>query len=492
MSKISEMEYACFKRYLDYYIVDSEFRELFKSDTEAARRYVDFGIGFNIFDDKSPNDKICSKESCSGKSANEINHFDALKSVVERMDMKQVLDAIESIFFAKTINDNIYKAEYERLNANVSMFVKRSVSEDRYLDKGFAYYGQIVRNRCQMERMVLRQHSNIYYYPLAFELGDGCRVQCDFCGLAAPCFKSNFEYNSENSRLWKQILMYVKERIGDVADDAPCYFATEPMDNPDYEKFLNDYFGVFGVVPQTTTALADAYPDRIAKLIKNIGQAGLKNRNSLRISIRTLAQFKKIMGQHSYDELKYVEIIANNKESVNRVSNSGRAAENSNIEDIKRLDYSISCVAGLLINMPRKEISFIEPQVPNANYPMGIKNYSRVNFSDIDDFKKKVDELIKKYAVFKVTEDTPLILNENIRIEEKDGFVFFVGDGTMYKRTNGKIIKNLIGCLKDGPVTPCRMANRMGLFGTTYIEFMKCLNELFIRGYIEILYPNEC
>ena len=54
----------------------------------------------------------------------------------------------------------------------------------------------------------------------------------------------------ENRLLWHGILAAVLEIIGPAAGMGPCYFATEPFDNPDYERFMAGYREILGTVPQ--------------------------------------------------------------------------------------------------------------------------------------------------------------------------------------------------------------------------------------------------
>ena len=67
---------------------------------------------------------------------------------------------------------------------------------------------------------------------------------------------------------------------------------------PDYEKFLLDFAEIMGDYPQTTTSVADKYPERIRALIKQIGIGRMEDA-ALRFSVRTLSQFYWIMEEYS-------------------------------------------------------------------------------------------------------------------------------------------------------------------------------------------------
>ena len=218
-----------------------------------------------------------------------------------------MLDAIRCIlggtFNYETAQENPYVKEYAHRNCMVSERVRQRVQRERFAADGIWQYSNIVRNRCRMENQLIRMHSNIYFYPAVFELSEGCRVQCPFCGLAAKPWSSDFRYTEENRTLWREVLQITRELLGNVIDVSPCYFATEPLDNPDYEDFLRDAREVTGGVPQTTTALAERYPERIRSLMDFLGERELEENNSLRISIRNLTQFHRIMELYTPEEL---------------------------------------------------------------------------------------------------------------------------------------------------------------------------------------------
>jgi len=94
----------------------------------------------------------------------------------------------------------------------------------------------------------------IQHPVFAFELSAGCSVGCWFCGVSAEKFAGNFPYTDGNVRLWRSILDRTVELFGTAAQAGFCYWATDPSDNPDYPRFLEDYYHATGSLPQTTTA----------------------------------------------------------------------------------------------------------------------------------------------------------------------------------------------------------------------------------------------
>jgi hypothetical protein len=92
-------------------------------------------------------------------------------------------------------------------------------------------------------------------------------VGCWFCGISAPKLGDIYLYNEENANLWRQVLELLKNKLGENTGSSFCYWATDPLDNPDYEKFCIDFSDVLGVFPFTSTAQALKYPERVKSLI---------------------------------------------------------------------------------------------------------------------------------------------------------------------------------------------------------------------------------
>jgi hypothetical protein len=93
-------------------------------------------------------------------------------------------------------------------------------------------------------------------------------VGCWFCGVAAPKFDSTLKYTAQNGQLWRECLGVLAEVYGISARSAFLYWATDPLDNPDYEHFLTDFYDVFGVCPQTTTAQGQKDIERTRRVIQ--------------------------------------------------------------------------------------------------------------------------------------------------------------------------------------------------------------------------------
>jgi len=448
-------EFASFKRFLEYYSADSDFRNRIEENTV---------------------------------SPDEMRHLGITLS-----DYSAAVDAVKAILYryneAVCLRDNDYYKAYVCINRDTNNRVSKSVAKSEYCEHNQLYdFEELTFKRCGMERDVIRTHTNIHYFPLCFELSEGCRVQCDFCGFEAERFKSNFEYNEANKDLWIQILQKSKEIVGNVAKTAPFYFATEPFDNPDYTSFLMDAYSIFGDIPQTTTALADAYPQKIRQIIefsKSISGTEYMNSAHLRFSIRSLKQLMKIYDLYTPDELEAVELLANNPESVNRYSDSGKVLSKDCISASKRNSYSICCVSGIKVNMVSKTMEFIEPEVPSPLYPKGYRVREKVEFTNASEYSNNLYMLYNKYAISKLPMDRALEINNNVNEVHVDNRIGFVGDKVNIAFNDTYVLSQAINMIKEEK-TVTDILTSMGLFGESKESLIGQLDRMFNNGYLRI------
>ena len=443
--------FAAFKRCIEYYEADPDFRARFLSDGRKAIA----NLGFADLPDAD--------------AAVEGIRQICIKGIGTLDDRTQVINPYLKMFFSTA--------------DEVSETVRYNHTECRFRNRELYVYANRVRNRCRMENRVLRRQENVHYYPLGFELGYGCRAQCSFCGLAAPPFEENFRYTDANRKLWRELLTGLRRRLGPIAATSACYFATEPFDNPDYERFLNDFEEIMGGLPQTTTAAADIDAVRVKAFMARVGEERLRREATVRFSVRSLSQFRRIMELYSPDELKYVELLMNNPESLSRYSDTGRARLSSAIPDEKRCRYSISCIAGILVNMARRTIRFIEPMLPDARYPTGIRTRAEAGFDEADAFFRETEQMYAEYAAGFLRPERIVTLNPNIRTETEGNIIHFRGDGISYRVSRGYVLETVLKMLPEG-ICFSVLLEKLGLLPGPEKELYELLNALYMRGYL--------
>lgn len=246
--------------------------------------------------------------------------------------------------------------------------------------------------RCWIEMGARNQ--SLIHAPLMFELSDGCSVGCGFCGLNAGKLKKICMHTEENALLFRQILRYMKELLGKAAGSGTCYYATEPLDNPDYEKYIGDYYDILGTVPQTTTAAAMRDTDRTKHMLYDFSH---KYNTIHRFSVLNLEEFHEIMERFTPIELLNVELIPQFEEAPsNHFSCAGRNRCNDEYEGGYNIE-TICCISGFIINMARREIRLISPCGVDSEHPTGEKIFCIKKFENFEEFKSTIEEIIKTH-----------------------------------------------------------------------------------------------
>lgn len=217
----------------------------------------------------------------------------------------------------------------------------------------------------------------IVHPPAAFELSRGCSVGCWFCGVSAPKLSDLWRATPDHRKTWRQVLEVVYEICGPATAHSFLYWATDPLDNPDYEQFCLDFHAVTGHFPQTTTALALKNVERTRALLRLSEQHGCPLD---RFSVLTLRQLLQIHEQFSPLELLRVELVTQNKESLGARSAAGKAL--SRLDPDTAHATTIACVSGFLFNMPEGRVRWVSPCPSSERWPDGYRVHQEATFSD--------------------------------------------------------------------------------------------------------------
>lgn len=245
--------------------------------------------------------------------------------------------------------------------------------------------------------------------PVCIELSAGCTVSCWFCAISAERFHGYFAYTPENARLWREVLQVIRDIIGPAAEVGFCYWATDPLDNPDYEKLITDYHDVVGSLPPTTTAQPHKHIERIRRLLRMWEDFNFVYN---RFSILTPKILDRVHQEFSAEELVWTGLEPLNKESTKKKATAGRALEKlrkiqdgsetlADIED-ELTQGTIACVSGFLFNMVEKKVKLISPCRADDRWPDGYRIYAECTFTDAADLREKMLRMIDDHMPAKL------------------------------------------------------------------------------------------
>ncbi|MGY3347138.1 MULTISPECIES: radical SAM family RiPP maturation amino acid epimerase [unclassified Bradyrhizobium] len=333
---------------------------------------------------------------------------------------------------------------------------------------------------------------SITYPIIAFELSDGCTVGCWFCGLSADRFKGYYEYSEEHAALWRGVVGITSEMFGSAACTGFCYWATEPMDNPHYDRFLFDYYQITGAMPQTTTAapLKDrALTTRVLELFKR--HRTVTNRFSV-LSTRHLDQIHMAF---SPEELIGVELVLQGKEAMTAKALAGRARDRGEkfrrakkddaIALLEKDHTTIACVSGFLVNMLQGRIQLVTPVPGSKRWPLGYRILSERFFRTPDEFRDGLQSMIDQHMLDSPAPELPIRFRRDLQFKASNRS-FHLRSRHMEHRVLDEITGASVGHLiAYGNCTASELVRQVTTDGTSVLAVADLLDQLYAAGVLE-------
>jgi radical SAM family RiPP maturation amino acid epimerase len=438
------------KVFLEMYRGDPEYRELVS--TQPATALAKYNLNLELEEINPLLDRYWFNKETK-------NPFDC--SLIERIeDFKQIINRNNSYSIEDAIANPAYKAWRRR---------------------------QI--NRCNSQ-MAKSLHDSIGHFPIAFELSKGCSVGCWFCSVSAPRLEDIFFYTPENARLWREVLAMFQQTIGLATADSFCYWATDPLDNPDYEHFLCDFQTLLGKFPPITTAQALKNSDRTRGILKLSLEKGCKNN---RFSIISLKMLRQIHQEFTPEELFLISLVQQHKEAAIPKANAGRMRErikkypNKKQQEVydETLAGTNTCVTGFLVNMVDCTIKLISPCPASDIYPHGYRTYAEGSFNNANDLRNFVEQTIETYMPLSVRDEDMMRFRDDLQYESLDnGFKVFNRMFTL-KLQNNPHLKQLGEIINQGNKTVKEIIDLFQILGVSSYQVRQSLNLMFDKGILD-------
>lgn len=336
-----------------------------------------------------------------------------------------------------------------------SKFALRDMMRNQFPSHHPAYHKWRERQKARLlMHLGQARADSIVHAPMAIELNKGCSVGCWFCGVSAPKLSEIWAYNEANVSLWRSLLTTMGDILGPLARWGFCYWATDPLDNPDYEKFCSDFQEILGVFPQTTTALALRDPDRVRGLLKLSRERGCELN---RFSILTLKQFLAVQQAYSAEELMNVECIAQNMEADLKKANAGKAHEKSEKKSsdgkslVTDISGTIACVSGFLINMVEGSVRLITPCAADEKWPLGYWVLAEGHFTTAQELeafvRPQLDGLVQRLDQLPRLRLAPYL---DWNLTETGARVFSPYSAVDFTSPRKEYLKFMLSALKEG------------------------------------------
>ncbi len=319
--------------------------------------------------------------------------------------------------------------------------------------------------------------------PLAFELSEGCSVGCPFCGIAAKGLRGIFRYTEENAAVWRETLSRLHALLGGAAGYGICYYATEPLDNPDYEKFLDDWYAEFGLVPLTTTAASVRDLERTRALLRLNDEKG---HYFYRLSILSPAMRDTLLAAFTPEELLRAILLPQFREAPGNVFTKAGRNRDENRKDA--VGSTISCVNGFVVNMQEKTVRLETPFVSDCEHPTGEWFLEKCAFTTASDLEKQIRRMIVRYMPETLDLKRPCGASCDFRLEGKDGKVgVSARGGSMILLQNSMeqaALDTLQDALRERRYTGRELLNLLPEGTDTMMNFL-LLNLLWYQGLVD-------
>jgi radical SAM family RiPP maturation amino acid epimerase len=337
---------------------------------------------------------------------------------------------------------------------------------------------------------------SIVHAPFCIELCQGCSVGCWFCGISAPRLGDIFLRTPENTSMFAGVVEALKRFFGSATGRGFLYWATDPFDNPDYERFMTDFHGLTGAFPQTTTALALKDLERTrAFLDLSRTKGGMVDR----FSLLSLTQLAAVHREFSPEELLYVELITQNREGHQPKAKAGRAltiprktASRQSTRPAypgeQAVEGTIACVSGFLINLVQHRVKLISPCEASQRWPLGYIVYGEGRFRTLEEFSDLLERLVDEHMSEALRGDEPLSFYDYLKCEEVEGGIRLSSRHRHIDFTDNPAFAAVVRAVRESP----RPADELVLeiaSGASLdpSEVLYVLNLLFANGVLEVV-----
>ena len=274
----------------------------------------------------------------------------------------------------------------------------------------------------QISRQILDlgpQHalSNLHS-SLAVELNKGCSVGCWFCALSPDKNTIPLLYASGGRELFLELMNAMKRELGPAVNSGFLYWGSEPMDNPDYERYCLDFYSITGVFPPTTTAVPHKDPERTRRFLS---LAEKHNAWLNRFSLASTSLMNHVHSLFTPEELsvteclplnadgsfsygvggRYREYLKNHPEILTDQQRRFKAAPfydeiKEYLNEDTHAHGTIACVTGFLVNLVDRTISLIAPTHADDDYPLGYITFSKETFETSADIHQTIHRVVDK------------------------------------------------------------------------------------------------
>lgn len=356
-----------------------------------------------------------------------LNYQTALKDLPKLSHIKAFRDQLLcDLNFRLTLEDNFHQvlaSEYPMLGlCDVSLFLPSKLNKDitadlsptleaiilrealdldtsfRHLQRqlqpshgGWKIWRDLQISRYSREDISTRS-SQITHIPYAIELSEGCSGGCSFCGVSAQALQNSGLPFKDGKEIYQILLEVLGNACGLLSQYGVLYWATDPLDQPDYECYANLFHQKFGLWPITTTALAENHIERIRGMLRS---PAAERPWGLRCSMRSRFAYHKLFKELTPLERGVIRFLPQYPESSSQHALAGRSFSKDTASQQIQSGGTIACMSGFLISLPKREIQLITPCLAEPKNVNGYRVLGRDSFTSIEDLPNAFNKLLE-------------------------------------------------------------------------------------------------
>ena len=349
---------------------------------------------------------------------------------------------------------------------------------------------QVVRNDSEVG---VNLNSSIVHAPVCFELSAGCTVGCWFCAISAEKFAGVFAYTPENKLLWHEVLEVVHDIIGPAVETGFCYWATDPLDNPDYEKFIKDYQAIIGALPATNTAMSHKDLPRVRSILDLWRHYDGFTANQF--SILTIKILDRIHEEFTPEELLWTGLNLLNKQSMVTKATAGRArdkikklAEGTEEYNEVKAELSpgtIACVSGFLFNMVEKTVKLITPCKASDRWPKGYKILEEGTFTCGADLRVLMEGMIENNMTLSIPNSQIIKLRDDLEYKPMPQGFSLVSEYQTKNFNSPDFGKEIGELIREGTHTTDEIVEKISQLGVAQSKALGAIDALFNGGLLD-------
>lgn len=352
---------------------------------------------------------------------------------------------------------------------------------------------QIARSASELGK----RHQSITYPIVAYELSKGCSVGCWFCAISAEDFRTHCPYTPENAALWRGILQVMVDIFGEATQTGFCYWATDPMDNPDYAKFIEEHFEITGWLPQTTTAAPLKKPALTAEVMTLFDRHRCVTN---RFSITTLRLLRQVHEAFSPEELLGVELVMHTKGSLLSKAVAGRIYERrARVRKEGRADPltddlqgmgTIACVSGFLVNMVERTVRLVAPCAASERWPLGYRVYAEATFNDALEYRSHIEQMIDAHMPASFRGCDAVAFREDLSYAADDNGFVVKNERTTHRISGQRFMRELGELIAPGDQQAGAVCAKLVEGDHDVFVVNAAMQDLFDMGLIEPPWPR--